>query len=300
MEHVSWLTQFVNRIFGGFALSMFSALHMKPTDPENPIPEHVVMALAVLVIGTLLALWVRSRLSVERPGASQQIAELLLNNPMGFGLRDVLSQNAGHHWERYIPMVGSIALFVLLGNLFGAFPFLTAPTGAYTVPLACALITFSVFQLAGHSPSWPDRLHETFHRPGRLACSADVPGGNPQHHRPAFIFVRPPVGQYFRQRHYLRSVPRLFRGRIYIRLDQVSDSRRSGRRSARAVSHPIYCFCTFSFPSCKPTCSPFCRPCTSAWPPRTSTNQDLYRRSSVSPAARCPGTTSWRQFMRRK
>src|ERR1700724_1572155 len=155
MEHVSALTHLVNRIFGGFALSLLSALHVKPTDPENPIPEHVVMALAVLVVGTLLALWVRSRLSVERPGASQQIAEILLNNPMGFGIRDVLSQNAGHHWERYIPMVGSVALFVLLGNLFGAFPFLTAPTSAYTVPLACAIVTFLYFNWQGirhHGP----------------------------------------------------------------------------------------------------------------------------------------------------
>jgi F-type H+-transporting ATPase subunit a len=155
MEHVSWLTRFVNHYLGGLALSLDSALHIKPANHEYPIPEHVVMALAVLVIGTILALWVRSRLSVERPGASQQIAELLLNNPMGFGLRDVLSQNAGHHWERYISMVGSIALFVLLGNLFGAFPFLSAPTSVYTVPLACAILTFLYFNWQGirhHGP----------------------------------------------------------------------------------------------------------------------------------------------------
>src|ERR1700724_3087084 len=155
MEHISALTHLVNRIFGPYALSLLSPLHVKPTDPENPIPEHVVMALAVFVVVPLLALGLRSRLSVERPGASQQIAEILLNNPMGFGIRDVLSQNAGHHWERYIPMVGSIALFVLLGNLFGAFPFLTAPTSAYWVPLACAIITFLYFNWQGirhHGP----------------------------------------------------------------------------------------------------------------------------------------------------
>ena len=128
MEHVSWLTRFVNHYLGSLALSLDSALHITPTDRAYPIPEHVVMALAVLVIGTILALWVRTRLSVERPGASQQIAELLLDNSMSFGIRDVLRQNAGYHWERYISMVGSIALFVLLANLFGAFPFLTAPT----------------------------------------------------------------------------------------------------------------------------------------------------------------------------
>jgi F-type H+-transporting ATPase subunit a len=155
MEHVSFLTQLVNKVLGGPASSLLSALHVKPSDPKYPIPEYVVMALLVLVIGTLLALWVRSRLSVERPGASQQIAELLLNNQMGFGLRDVLSQNAGHHWERYTAMVGSIALFVLLGNLFGAFPFLTSPTAVYTVPLCCAILTFLYFNWQGirhHGP----------------------------------------------------------------------------------------------------------------------------------------------------
>jgi len=39
---------------------------------------------------------------VERPGASQQVAELLLTNPLGFGITDVLQENAGHHWERYV------------------------------------------------------------------------------------------------------------------------------------------------------------------------------------------------------
>jgi F-type H+-transporting ATPase subunit a len=155
MEHVSWLTRFVNHYLGSLALSLDSALHITPADRAYPIPEHVVMALGVLVIGTILALWVRMRLSVERPGASQQIAELLLNNQYSFGIRDVLSQNAGHHWERYIPMVGSVAIFILLGNLFGAFPFLTSPTSAYTVPLACAIIIFLYFNWQGirhHGP----------------------------------------------------------------------------------------------------------------------------------------------------
>ncbi len=155
MEHVSALTHLVNRYLGSLALALLSALHIKPTDSANPIPEHVVMALGVLVVGTLLALWVRTRLSVERPGASQQVAELLLNNSMSFGIRDILSQNAGHHWERYVSLVGSIGLFVLLGNLFGAFPFLTAPTSVYTVPLACAVIVFLYFNWQGirhHGP----------------------------------------------------------------------------------------------------------------------------------------------------
>lgn len=155
-HHVSWLTQIVNHYLGSVALVLLSALHIKPSYPDTPIPEHVVMALTVLVVGTLLALVLRSRLSVERPGASQQIAEMLMTNPMGFGINDVLEENAGHHWQKYVPMVGTVALFILLANLFGAFPFFTAPTANVTVPLACAIITFIYFNWQGvkhHGPA---------------------------------------------------------------------------------------------------------------------------------------------------
>jgi F-type H+-transporting ATPase subunit a len=148
-QHISWITLLVNYYFGGLALKLLSALHIQPDNRQAPIPEHVVMALLVLVVGTVLALWVRSRLSVEHPGASQQIAEFLLTNPLGFGINDVLEENAGHHWERYVPMVGSVAIFILLANLFGVFPFLTSPTAAVTVPLACAIITFAYFNWQG-------------------------------------------------------------------------------------------------------------------------------------------------------
>src|ERR1700676_1206899 len=148
-EHASWITEFVNRYLGGAALALLSALHIRPDNPKLPIPEHVVMALMVLVVGTLLALWVRSRLSVERPGASQQVAEMLLTNPLGFGITDVLEENAGHHWERYVPGVGSVSIFVLLANFFCAFPFFKAPTSSVSVPLACAVITFLYFNWQG-------------------------------------------------------------------------------------------------------------------------------------------------------
>jgi F-type H+-transporting ATPase subunit a len=155
-EHVNWITQLVNHYLGGVALALLSALHIKPEHPEMPIPQHVAMEFLVLVIGTLLALWVRSRLSVERPGASQQVAELLLTNPLGFGINDVLEENAGHHWERYVPIVGSVSLFILLANLFGVFPLFTSPTATVSVPLGCAVITFLYFNWQGikHHGPW--------------------------------------------------------------------------------------------------------------------------------------------------
>jgi F-type H+-transporting ATPase subunit a len=154
-QHVSWITQIVNHVLGGPALALLHALHIQPDHPDLPIPEHICMGILVLIIGTLLALLVRSKLSVENPGTTQQIAELLMTNRENFGINDILSENAGHHWREYVPLVGSISLFILLANLFGVFPGFTSPTAQVTVPLACAVIVFCYFNWQGirhHGP----------------------------------------------------------------------------------------------------------------------------------------------------
>ena len=92
--HVSWLTEIVNRYLGHFALSLLSALHIQPSQPDTPIPEHVVMMVVVFVIAALFTLWLRPRLSVDNPGGAQQIAELLITNPIGFGIRDLLVERS--------------------------------------------------------------------------------------------------------------------------------------------------------------------------------------------------------------
>lgn len=163
-EHVLRITRFVNEIFGPPAASLLSKLHIAPADPRLPIPQHVVMGMLVVIIGTVMALILRARLSVEKPGALQQVAEILLTNPMGFGIRDLLEENVHHGAVKLIPFVGSISVFVLLSNLLGAFPnsFLVAPTGAVTVPLACAILTFLYFNWQGFKHHGPLKYLGTF------------------------------------------------------------------------------------------------------------------------------------------
>jgi F-type H+-transporting ATPase subunit a len=154
-EQVSFLTQFANRVFGPLALQLLHALHVQPENYDTPIPEYVVMSFVVLVLATVLALLLRSRLSVERPGAMQQIAEGLLTNRLGFGIKDVLEVNVGHGAERYIAFTGSISIFVLMANLLGVIPAFHSPTGFAVVPLGCAMLTFLYFNWQGlrhHGP----------------------------------------------------------------------------------------------------------------------------------------------------
>lgn len=148
-EHVLAVTHFVNHILGPAAAALLSRLHIQPANPETPIPQHVVMAIIAVLLGTVFALVVRSRLSVEKPGALQQVAEVLLTNPLEFGIRDLLVENAGHEGVRYVPFVGAISIFILISNLMAVFPFFVAPTGTVTVPLACATLTFLYFNWQG-------------------------------------------------------------------------------------------------------------------------------------------------------
>src|SRR6266436_9412637 len=148
-EHVSPITQWFNHIFAPMALSLLHALHIQPKDYDAPIPEYVVMSLIVLVSCTILALILRSRLSVERPGPLQQAAELLLTNPLGFGIKDLLEENVSHGGEKFIAFTGSISIFILLSNLLSVFPAFSAPTAVVYVPLACASLTFIYFNWQG-------------------------------------------------------------------------------------------------------------------------------------------------------
>src|SRR6266849_1972029 len=121
-EHVLGITRLVNHLLEPLVLSLLHALHITPDNPDLPIPQHVVMGLVVLLIGTLVALFLRSRLSVEKPGATQQIAEMFFTNSLGIGIRDLLEENTGHHAPQYIAFVGAISIFVILCNLLGVFP----------------------------------------------------------------------------------------------------------------------------------------------------------------------------------
>ncbi len=154
-EHISAVTNWVNHVFGVYALQLLHALHIQPSDYDRPIPEYLVMSIITLIIGTILALIVRSRLSVEKPGGIQQVAELLLTNPLGFGIKDLLEENAGHHADQFIAFTGSVSIFILLANLLSLFPGFTSPTANAVVPLGCAILTFLYFNWQGmrhHGP----------------------------------------------------------------------------------------------------------------------------------------------------
>jgi F-type H+-transporting ATPase subunit a len=150
MEHHDTIfTQFLNHWLGETVARALAALGVTGVDPHHAIPDSVVMSAIVVLVGMVLAVLLKRRLSVDRPGAFQQICEFLLTNPIRFGIRDVLEDNVGHDAPKYLAMVGTVGIFILLANAISVIPVFNAPTATVTVPLGCALLTYFYFNAAG-------------------------------------------------------------------------------------------------------------------------------------------------------
>ena len=148
-EHPIWVTVFVNRLFGKMAAALIPALHIKPANAEYPIPNHLAMEFLVFLVAVVFFLWLKSRISPDRPGAAQQCMEMLLRNPLGLGVEDMLDDFVGHGAQRHLAMLGSIGIFVLFCNLISVIPTLESPTAQVSVPLGCAIVVFLYYHWSG-------------------------------------------------------------------------------------------------------------------------------------------------------
>ena len=154
-EQVLGVTKLVNWLLAKPALALFALLHIHPANRQYPVPNFFAMELVVFLFAIIFFLWLRARMSVERPGATQQCMEFFLSNPMALGVKDLVDDIVGHGAERHVPLLGSIGMFILICNLAALVPGFMSPTAEVTVPLGCAVVVFlyyNYFGIAHHGP----------------------------------------------------------------------------------------------------------------------------------------------------
>ena len=141
-----WITALMNRLLGGPVNALLQALPpaFHPADPANPINNAVAVEILVVAILLVIFLWVRSRLSVEKPGGSQHLAET-----MHEFITNQSDEIIGHHSEKFTPFLVALFLFILLMNLIGLIPTFESPTVSPAVPFGCALVAFFYYNLHG-------------------------------------------------------------------------------------------------------------------------------------------------------
>lgn len=144
MEHEVWFTALLNKLLGGVVSSGLALIGLPPADPVHPIPNYVAMEILVLLLILVGALVVRRGLSVDNPGRSQHVAEVVVEFTQG--MADEIIGDGG---RRYVAMLGTLGIFILLCNLLGLVPTLQTPTAHYEVTLGCAVAAFLYYNFHG-------------------------------------------------------------------------------------------------------------------------------------------------------
>ncbi|MEW6734580.1 MAG: F0F1 ATP synthase subunit A [Acidobacteriota bacterium] len=148
-HHIPWLVKQVNHLLGPLVYpiqkSIMTAINPEwHGDPAEAIPTHIVMLVVAFLICTLGLYLFRGKLSVENPSNRQQVLENVV-----LQVRDILDQVIGPYGRKYLPVIGSFAVFILIGNLMGIIPGLVSPTVSINVTLALGITSFVYYMGMG-------------------------------------------------------------------------------------------------------------------------------------------------------
>jgi len=144
MPEQLWFTELLNHYLGAPVAALLHALGIQPAYPRAPISNAAAMEALVVLLLLAFFLFVRARMSVDKPGGMQHIVETV---------EEFVAEQAhgviGHGYERYVPYALAVGYFILLSNLLGLIPGFESPTASPAVPLGCALVTFIYYHFHG-------------------------------------------------------------------------------------------------------------------------------------------------------
>jgi F-type H+-transporting ATPase subunit a len=105
--------------------------------------DHLFASVLAALVALLLTWLARRRLDMV-PRPMQQVGEFAVTF-----VRNLVGDNIEHHPDRYLPLIGTMGLFILLNNLFGLAPGLPSGTANWNVTIGCALVVFFYYNFHG-------------------------------------------------------------------------------------------------------------------------------------------------------
>lgn len=143
MHHELWLTALFNQFLAAPASALLTAAGIQH-DPHKPWSNYMAVEVLVILLLMLVALIVRARLSVDRPGKLQLTIEAVYNF-----LHEQAHDVIGHGYQKHVAIFFTIFIFILTCNLIGIIPTFEAPTMYYYVPAGIALMSFCYYHGQG-------------------------------------------------------------------------------------------------------------------------------------------------------
>ena len=113
------------------------------------VPDHVTYTWLVMIVLTALAFVASRRLELV-PRGVQNVLEVVLVQ-----CEQLIDEVIGPQGRPYLPLIATLGLFILTGNLLALVPGLAGPTTNLNTTAACALVVFCAYHYIGirkHGP----------------------------------------------------------------------------------------------------------------------------------------------------
>ncbi len=143
LEHSLFIVDFFNKIVGKPLAFLLGLAGIEVNNPEHLIPDYIVMCLIVAAVLILFFGFASRRLNII-PSKLQGFLELLIQT-----FENLLVEIIGERGKKYLPLIATIGLFILVCNLLGLVPGLMSPTSKLNVTLGCALVVFFYYHWQG-------------------------------------------------------------------------------------------------------------------------------------------------------
>lgn len=146
-----WYSQLLSFFQEHFSSTVVFRSGLMPKERIFETMHHVFAAILVLLILVFFSLWARLRLrNIEKAVVPSpkitvvNLLEVLMTVVMG-----LMSDIIGKDYKRYVPLVGTLALFILCSNLLGLVPGFVPPTDNLNTTIGCGLVVFAYFNYHG-------------------------------------------------------------------------------------------------------------------------------------------------------
>lgn len=130
------------------------------------IPDHVTYTWLIMVV-LAVAAFTASRNVALVPRGLQNVFEVVLEQFV-----QLVDDLIGHEGRPFLPLIATLGIFILTGNLLGLVPGLVSPTGSLNTTAACAIVVFLTYHWIGVRKQGP--LHYAKHFMGPVVWLAPL------------------------------------------------------------------------------------------------------------------------------
>lgn len=143
LEHSLFIVDFFNKIVGKPLAFLLGLAGIEVKNPEHLVPDYIVMCLIVAAVLILFFGLASRRLNIV-PSKLQGFLEIIIQT-----FENLLVEIIGERGKKYLPLIATIGLFILVCNLLGLVPGFMSPTSKLNVTLGCALAVFFYYHWQG-------------------------------------------------------------------------------------------------------------------------------------------------------